>query len=306
MVRDTLNRLHPKNCEHAKPGKWLNDGGGLYLRSELTGNMYWLFRYTRPNAKSLPPAKRRNFTSLGRYPNPVSLADARKERDRLRKLLNQNIDPVPHKQEQTAKNAIALDNSLQSVAETWFTKRNWSDGHLAEWKRTMQRHVFDQRVERKPLGQWPISEIKIRHIMEVLQRMEDAGLVESLHRCRQKLSHIFNRAIVLELRTDNPVLPLTKEFKPRRRNVPGLIALPWQLVGQFQHDIDKSNASDLTKLAMQFMLLTVQRHGEMRKARWEEIDWQRRIWTIPAQRMKGNPNAREDHIVPLSNQALAV
>ena len=96
------------------------------------------------------------------------------------------------------------------------------------------------------------------------------------------------------------------EFKPRRRNVPGLIALPWQLVGQFQHDIDKSNASDLTKLAMQFMLLTVQRHSEMRKARWEEIDWQRRIWTIPAQRMKCNPNAREDHVVPLSNQALAV
>lgn len=69
--------------------------------------------------------------------------------------------------------------------------------------------------------------------MDVVQRMEDNGRIETLHRCRQKLIQVFNRAIVLELRDDNPVVPLTKEYKPRRPNVPGLIALPWQLVGSF-------------------------------------------------------------------------
>ncbi|MCZ6656833.1 MAG: site-specific integrase [Gammaproteobacteria bacterium] len=170
----------------------------------------------------------------------------------------------------------------------------------------MKRNIFDQVVERRVLGDWPIAEIKIRHVVEVLQQMEDQGLVESLHRCRQKLVHIFNRAIVLELREDNPVLPLTKEFKPRRRNVPGLIALPWRTVGQFQRDIDASDAFPLTKLAMKFMLLTIQRSSEMRGATWDEIDRDRALWTIQASRMKGNKNAREDQLVPLSTHALDV
>lgn len=303
---DALNLLTARTCEAAVPGDVLRDGGGLFLEVTPAGKKFWRFRYTRPNSSQLPAAKRRNRLSLGEYPKPVSLADARALRDGYRSELKSGIDPAKKRRDDAARKALAQENSLRTVAEIWFGKQGWSETHLAEWRRTLKRNVFDQVVERKPLGDWPIGDIKIRHVMEVLQRMEDVGLIETLHRCRQKLVHIFNRAMVLELRTDNPVIPLTKEYKPRRRNVPGLVALPWQLVGQFQRDVDGSDAQPLTKLAMKFMLLTVQRSTEMRGARWEEIDWRRSLWTIPADRMKGNPSAREDHLVPLSLQARQV
>ena len=290
---DTLNLLSAKTCDAASAGEVLRDGGGLFLEVTLAGKKFWRFRYTRPNSSQLPAAKRRNRLSLGEYPQPVSLADARTLRDAYRSDLALGIDPAKKRRDEAAQAAVAQENSLRAIAETWFIKQAWSENHLAEWRRTLKRNVFDQVVERKRLGDWPIADIKIRDVMEVLQRMEDAGLIETLHRCRQKLIHIFNRAMVLELRDDNPVIPLTKEYKPRRRNVPGLIALPWQLVGQFQRDIEVSDAQPLTKLAMKFMLLTVQRSTEMRGTRWEEIDWGRALWTIPADRMKGNSSARK-------------
>lgn len=300
---ETLNLLNARECERAPAGAVLRDGGGLYLEISASGKRYWRFRYTRPNASQLPAAKRRNRLSVGEFPKPVSLADARVVRDGFRADLAKGIDPAKRRRDDAAREAQAQVNTLKALAETWFPKQGWSQRHREEWERALQRHVFAQTVDRQPLGDWPISEIKIRHIMEVLQRMEDENLIETLHRCRQKLVHIFNRAIVLGLRPDNPLIPLTKEYRPRRRNVPGLIALPWQLVGAFQSDVEGSDANDLTKLAMKFMLNTVQRSSEMRAARWEEVDWRREIWTIPATRMKGNPSAREDQLVPLSSQA---
>jgi hypothetical protein len=94
MARGTLNLLHPKDCEHAKPGVVLRDGGGLYLEVTSSGRKYWRFRYTRPNSAALPSSKRRNRISFGQYPKPVSLADARAERDRCRAELAKGVDPL--------------------------------------------------------------------------------------------------------------------------------------------------------------------------------------------------------------------
>ena len=284
--------------------KTLNDGGGLYLEVKGSGRKLWRFRYTRPNASELIPTKRRNRISLGEYPKPVSLAIARTQRDEYRADLVQGYDPAKSRREAALAVAVSHDNTLNAIAATWFNKQAWSPGHLDEWRRTLARNVFDQTVERRRLGDWPIAEIEIRHIMMVLQRMEDKGLIETLHRCRQKLVHIFNRAIVLDLRPDNPVVPLTKEYKPRRRNVRGHLALPWKSVGQFQRDLLASTGAPLTTLAVMFMLHTVQRSSEMRMAEWSEIDLDRAMWTIPRDRMKDNPNAREAHLVPLSRQAV--
>ncbi|TDJ22342.1 MAG: DUF4102 domain-containing protein [Gammaproteobacteria bacterium] len=304
--RSALNLLTARKCDAAQPGETLRDGGGLYLEVRQNGTKFWRFRYTRPNASQLPAAKRRNRISLGAYPNPVSLAAARDQRDLYRAQLELGTDPIKQRRAEAAQEALHNDHTLKSIADTWLRKQPWSPSHLAEWERTLKRNVFDQVIERRPLGLWPITEIQIRHLMIVLQRMEDAGLIETLHRCRQKLAHIFNRAIVLELRSDNPVLPLTKEFIPRRRNVTGWIALPWSLVGPFQIDVIDATARPLTKLATLFMLHTVQRNFEMRGAEWSEFDLKRQTWTISASRMKGNPNAREDQLVPLSKQALTL
>jgi len=303
---DSLNLLTSRQCAGAGAGDVLRDGGGLYLEVTPVGRKIWRFRYTRPNSAGLAPTKRRNRISLGEFPKPMSLAAARGQRDRLRRDLASGIDPVGARRDEAARAVQLQTSTLRVLADTWFSKQSWSPAHLEAWRRNLNRQVFDQVVERRPLGEWPVSEIRVRHVMQVLQRMEDAGLIETLHRCRQKLVHIFNRAIVLELRDDNPVIPLTKEFRPRRRNVPGLRPLPWGLVGEFQLDIERADAVPLTKLAMQFMLHTVQRNSEMRGARWDEIDWSRTLWTIPAERMKGNPSAREDQMVPLSIQALAL
>lgn len=303
-ARETVNRLTRLQCEHARAGTTLNDGGGLYLEIKDSGRKLWRFRYTRPNASELPATKRRNRISLGEYPKPVSLVRARAQRDEYRADLVQGYDPAKSRRDAAVAVALSHGHTLKAVAATWFTKQAWSPGHLEEWKRTLANNVFDQRVERKPIGDWPIAEIEIRHVMAVLQRMEDKGLIETLHRCRQKLAHIFNRAIVLGLRTDNPVVPLTKEYKPRRRNVRGHLALPWGLVGQFQRDLLASKGTALTSLAVMFMLHTVQRNFEMRRAEWSDFDLRRELWTIPRDLMKDNPNAREDHLVPLSRQAI--
>lgn len=141
------------------PVRFCETGVVFFLEVTPAGKQFWRFRYTRPNSSQLPAAKRRNRLSRGEYPNPVSLSDARALRDGYRSDLALGINPAKKRREEAAREAIAQENSLRAIAETWFSKQAWSESHLAVWRRTLKRNVFDQVVERSrsAIGRSPIS-----------------------------------------------------------------------------------------------------------------------------------------------------
>jgi hypothetical protein len=148
--RTVLNLLTAPQRDLAQAGERLQDGGGLVLEVTAAGSKYWRFRYTRPNASQLPASKKQNRLSFGRYPKPVSLAGARAQRDEFSQLLARGIDPSEYRRHEAVKVAAARENSLWDIAETWFAKQGSSERHLSEWKRTLNRNVFDQVMERAP------------------------------------------------------------------------------------------------------------------------------------------------------------
>ena len=126
---------------------------------------------------------------------------------------------------------------------------------------------------------------------------------ETATRVRQRMATVFDWAIAQGLRTDNPANGAIDKALPRRARLQAHHpALPYADVPDALSKVRASTAKPAIKLAFELMVLTAARAGEVRGARWEEIDLEARIWTIPAARMK----ARREHRIPLSGRAVAV
>ena len=126
---------------------------------------------------------------------------------------------------------------------------------------------------------------------------------ETPSRIRQRVETILDWAVAQGYRTDNPAGKAIAKVLPKPpRQKTHHPALPYQQVGNALEEVRGSTADASTKLALEFLALTACRSGEVRLARWSEVDWDSKTWTIPADRMK----ARRDHRVPLSSRALEV
>ena len=173
---------------------------------------------------------------------------------------------------------------------------HWSGPHTAsEWIRSLERHVFSE------LGSLPISDITPAQLLDVLNPMWNVKHVTA-SAVRTRIGVVMKWAIAQGYRQDNPadavlnVLPRARHVAVHHR------ALPHREVPAVIAAVYSSAASQSTKLAFHFLALTAVRSGEVRGARWEEIDLDAAMWVIPARRMK----ARVEHRVPLSGRAVAV
>ena len=269
----------------------LFDGDGLYLLITPTGGKLWRYKY-RIGKKD--DAKHKTL-AFGAYPD-VSLQDARKKRDDARKLLTGGIDPAVERKAQKQA-AIEEGETFEVVAREWHNKfkPRWKESHAERILGRLERDIFPF------IGKKPISHIKAREVLTVLQRIEGRGANELAHRAKALCSNVFCYAIATSRIEHDPTAGLKGALTPVSTINRAAIIDPAG-VGQLLRAIDAYKGSFVVQCALKFAPLTFVRPGELRKAEWSEINLEAAEWNIPGIKMK----MKEALLVPLSRQAIEI
>ena len=282
MLTDTsIKNAKPKE----KPYK-ISDERGLFILVNPNGSKLWRFRYRMD--------RKENLLSFKSYPE-VSLKEAREKRDEARKMLRDGIDPSRAKKAQKASDSGA--DTFETISREWFEKfsSTWSPSHGERIIRRLERDVFPW------IGKRPIKEINAPDLLSVLRRIEGRGAVETAHRASQNCGQVFRYAIATGRAERDPSGDLRGAIPPPKKTHHASITDPKE-VGALLRAIDGYEGGLIVRAAFRLAPLVFVRPGELRKAEWKEINWEKSEWIIPAERMK----MREKHIVPLSCQALEV
>ena len=277
-----------RTARHSDKAVRLFDGGGLYLEFAPKGGKWWRLKYRFGG-------KEKRF-SLGVYPH-VTLKQARERRDEAKKLLANGIDPSVQRKASNAAVTERAANSFEAIAREWFASfsRKWVKGHSDKVLRRLEHNVFPY------LGARPIAEITTRELLVVLRKVEGRGAIETAHRTKQNCSQVFRYAVATGRAERDPTVELRGALTPVRERHHPTITDP-KAIGALLRAIVGYDGSLVTRCALRLAPLTFVRPGELRRAEWPEFDFDKAEWRIPAERMK----MREQHIVPLSTQAVAV
>ncbi|WP_312055166.1 integrase domain-containing protein [Pantoea brenneri] len=267
----------------------LHDGDGLFLIVKTSGKKLWRFRYQRP------ATKQRTMMGHGAFP-ALSLADARGLRADYLALLANGIDPQIQAEVAEEQQQIALDSIFSTVAANWFQLKSKSvtPNYAKDIWRSLEKDVFPA------IGELPVQQIKARPLVEALEPIKACGALETVRRLVQRINEIMIYAVNTGLIDANPASGVSMAFeRPKKQNMPTL--RPEELP-KLMRSLVMSNLSVSTRCLIEWQQLTLVRPSEASGTRWEEIDFNAKLWTVPAERMK----ARLEHIVPLSTQALDI
>ncbi|BCG08348.1 DUF4102 domain-containing protein [Buttiauxella agrestis] len=235
------------------------------------------------------------MVGLGSFP-ALSLADTRALRADYLSLLAKGIDPQVQAEVTEEQQQIALDSIFSTVAANWFQLKSKSitADYAKDIWRSLDKDVFPA------IGEIPVQEIKARTLVEALEPIKARGALETVRRLVQRINEIMTYAVNTGLIDANPASGVGMAFeRPKKQNMPTL--RPEELP-QLMRSLVMSDLSVSTRCLIEWQLLTLVRPSEASGTRWEEIDLDAKLWTIPAERMK----AKREHIVPLSTQALDI
>lgn len=265
----------------------LGDAGGLYVEVATNGSRYWRMKYR--------VAGKEKRLAFGVYPD-VSLADAREKRDVAKKILAAGGDPGETKKSEKLAQKLNAENTFEAVAREWHQTKadRWSLHYRDEIIDTFEKDIFPY------IGKRPIADIKPMELLEALRKMEKRGALEKMRKVRQRCGEVFRFAIITGRANYNPAPDLASALAtPKKVHFPFLTAneLPY-----FLNDLAGYTGSIITKTATQIIMLTGVRTQELRFACWEDIDFETKLWEIPAEVMK----MKRPHIVPLSEQVIAL
>jgi integrase len=296
MVVKELTALQVKRL--TEPG-FYGVGGvtGLYLRIAPGGSKSWILRYVYGT-------KRRDF-GIGGYPD-VTLADAREAARKARQQIREGIDPVEERKRlkreivKRQTEQITLKEAALKVYEKKASEHR-SKKHSRDWINSLRLHVFPS------LGHIPLSEITNQDVLRILEPIWHTK-TETASRIRQRIETVFDWAEAVsgvETPDKNParwegnlkeLLPLPSKISKVKHHR----ALPWQQMGEFMERLRERGG--VSARALEFAILTAARSGEVRGMRWEEVDFDSKVWTLP----EGRTKSGRVHKVPLSKPALDI
>ena len=260
------------------------DGHGLFLLVMPSGGKLWKQRIAIHG--------RRVELGLGGYPL-VTLAMAREAAIENRRMARAGRDPRIERRRAAAE-SMTFEAAAHEVYKLY--RPRWrSEKYIEEWLASMARDVFPK------IGTRPVNAVDVQDVIDVLMPIWRERPVTA-KRVGQRIGVVLRWAIAQRLRADNPfdaakvLLPKrTDPEKPQR-------ALHYAYVPAAMETVRLSNSDSMTKWALEFVVLTVARGGEVRFATWDEVDFEAAVWSVPGGRMK----ARRDHRVPLSARALEI
>ena len=277
--------------KQTKPG-YYGDGAGLWLQVSPTGSKSWVFRYSRQGKQS--------ELGLGST-HTVSLAAARAKARELRLQLVDGIDPMAARKQAQVAEAMRKARALtfDQCAEAYIAahRSTWKNAkHVTQWETTLKQYASPT------IGEVPVAEVDTDLVVTVLKDIWTSK-TETASRLRGRIEKILDWATTSKYRQgENPARwkghlenLLAKPSKAKR--VKHHPALPWQEIGGFMKELRAQTGA--AARALEFAILTAARSGEVRGATWNEIDLEKRLWTVPAHRMKMG----KEHRVPLSPAA---
>lgn len=265
------------------------DGGGMYLEVAPSGTKVWRMAYRQQNGKS-------NRLTFGTYPE-ISLAEARSKRAVARKQLSESIDPAQRKREEKSLHATASSLSFEKVAREWLAKTSADRAVTTQQKNTnwLEKNIFPQ------IGAMPIAAIKPADVLSALRKIEARGAFESTHKIKQLCGQVFRFGVASSICERD----VTADLRGALASVPGahFAAITDPLgAATLLRAIHAYSGHPYAVAALQLAPLVFVRPGELRSAEWKEFDLTAAEWRIPGSKMKMS----NDHIVPLSKQALAI
>lgn len=265
----------------------LSDGDGLNLIFRTSGAVLWRFDYTRPITK------KRNTLAIGNYPE-ITLAEARGVREEYRALISKNIDPQTYRKDILDEAKISHENTFRKIAEEFKTKQILSPATVVRNER-IYNYLYEE------FGEMPISEIKPKHLVKVIRKIESRGTIETAHRTRSKASQIFRYAVSLGFCERDIAHDLIGTIKPREvRHYSALVEE--SDFAQLLKDIEVYEGYVHTKFALKILPHVFVRTGELRHAKWSDINFEERTWSYtPPKTLK---KTGVEHIVPLSDQVI--
>jgi len=280
--------LTDTKIRNAKPGERefkLADSGGLYLLVTPAGGKLWRVKF-RSSGKE-------RKLSLGGWP-AVSLAMARKERDKARELIAAGSDPAREKQLDKRRATEGAAATFSVIAREYCEKRKregWAEA-TAEKSEFLLSQLTD-------ISALPIVDILPADVLGCLRKIERRGKLETARRSLQFASNVFRYGVATARVSSDPTRDLRGALTtPKVRHHAAILA-PVR-VGELLRAIDGYEGQGMTKLALQLAPHVFVRPGELRQARWEEIDLEGALWVIPPEKAK----MRKPHHVPLSRQVL--
>jgi integrase len=273
-----MSKLTVKRIARFSPGRY-GDGKGLYLEVASATNRCWLFRYERSG--------RERWLGLGPL-HTVDLKEARERARKARQLLLDGIDPLEARA--AARDALRKEDaekiSFKEAAEQYITlhESGWRNAkHRQQWRNTLRDYAYIA------LGPRPVRAIDAAVINAALAPIW-TRTPETAQRTKLRIER------VLKWVRDGRPLPAPTAASGKK-NLP---ALPYAAIAEFMAELRKRDG--IASRALEFLILTAARTGEVRLARWSEIDLDKRLWEIPKTRMK----AGREHRVPLADRAIEI
>jgi integrase len=273
----------------AKPAK-LFDERGLFLIVTPAGGKWWRFRYGFGGKEKL--------LSLGTYPD-VSLASARQKRDEARTLLAGGIDPGEQRKAAKAQRAGLAANTFEVIGREWYAKvaAGMADSTKTDLLRRLETYIYPE------IGDKPIANVVAADLLRVIKLIEKRGAMDVARRAHNIMGRIFRYAVGHGIATRDPSrdIELGDILPPADVQHHASVTEP-KAVGGLLRAIDGFTGAYATRCALRVAALVFVRPGELRHAEWTEFDFDKAEWRIPAGKMK----MKEQHIVPLSAQVIAV
>ena len=289
--------LSPLSISRLKePGLWAVGGvAGLYLHVNARGARSWILRVVVGD-------KRRDM-GLGGYPD-IGVADARQKAREARLKIEQGVDPILlRKQAKSELMALqATDKTFEQAAGEYIKIHadSWSnDKHRKQWESTLAAYAFPV------VGKLSLRHIRQEHVLKILEPIWTKK-TETATRVRGRIESILDWAKVKGLRSgENPAawkghLDHMLPAPTRLKKVEHLTAVPVREMPDFM--IKLRQAAGTAAQALEFLILTAARSGEVRGITWQEVSLEDALWVVPAERMK----MKREHRVPLSDRAVAI
>lgn len=302
MKPKTLTDSFIKACKPKDTPYKVSDSARLYLLVSTSGSKTWKWNYRLDSKDS-------TYT-IGEYPS-IGLAQARILRDEAKAIVVLGIHPLQQKKIQQVKLKNEVSTTFYGVAKEWIEHKraSWSVTYAAQVERTVNRYIRDGKYGHLPIKQVTaieifalITAVAVRQSPQGVERKNSAPNLAIL--LRQWCSGVFRHAIVSGRADSNPVAALNASDMITKPKVKHNRALSEEELKQLIIVMRGFRGQRSTGIAIELLMLTFVRTGELIKAKWSEFDLSKGEWIIPAARMKHKDAG--NHFVPLSAQAVAL
>lgn len=282
MLTDTkLRALKPRPDVYR-----VADSNGLAIEVRPTGSKLWRYRYRYAGKASM--------VTLGEYPS-VTLADARAERDRMRALVKGGANPAHVARTERAIKVERANTTFGAIGLELLAKRakeGLSPGSVKRERRLIEKDLAS-------IASMPITDVSAPILLAALRKLEQRGIIETAHRARAHAGRVFRYAIATGRAESNPADSLAGALEQPQTKHFSSITDPEQ-IGDLLRALWAYQGAAVTQAALKLAPTLFVRPGELRKAKWADIDLDAAEWRYITSKTK------TPHIVPLSSQAVAV